>query len=56
MEGAQAKALYGLTINYKALAALVETLLERDTLTGDQVPRISAPQCRDTHLHTCTVT
>ncbi|KAK9813430.1 hypothetical protein WJX73_008508 [Symbiochloris irregularis] len=40
MEGAQAKALYGLTVNYKALSVLVETLLERDTLTGAQVAEI----------------
>ena len=42
MEGAQAKALYGLTINYTALSALVEALLERDTLTGVEVRQIMA--------------
>ena len=42
MEGAQAKALYGLTINYTALSALVELLLERDTLSGEEVRSVLA--------------
>ena len=32
--------MYGLTINYAALAALVEALLEKDTLTGAEVRAI----------------
>lgn len=40
IEGAQAKALYGLTLNYKALHALVDRLLRDSTLTGEQVAQV----------------
>lgn len=40
VEGAQAKALYGLTLNYKALHALVDRLLRDSTLTGEQVAEV----------------
>lgn len=37
VQGAQAKALYGLVLNYKPLQALVDRLVEASTLTGEQV-------------------
>ncbi|DBA75980.1 TPA: hypothetical protein ACH3X2_008914 [Trebouxia sp. C0005] len=37
IEGAEVKALYGLTLNYKPLQALVERLLRDTTLSGEQV-------------------
>lgn len=37
VEGAEAKAYYGLTVNYKSLEALVERLLVKDTLSGKEV-------------------
>jgi len=37
IEGAEVKALYGLTLNYKPLEALVERLLRDTTLSGEQV-------------------
>ena len=40
VEGAQAKALYGLTLNYKPLHALVDRLLRDSTLTGEQVAEV----------------
>lgn len=40
VQGAEAKALYGLVLNYKALQALVERLVQDSTLTGDQVSEI----------------
>jgi cell division protease FtsH len=40
LEGAEAKAYYGLASNYKALQALVEQLLEDATLSGDQVQQV----------------
>ena len=45
MEGAEAKAYYGLAVNYRALEALVERLLVKETLSGNEVPPcIRAPQ------------
>lgn len=40
VEGAEAKALYGLTLNYKPLEALVDRLLRDTTLSGDQVAEV----------------
>ena len=40
VEGAEAKALYGLTLNYKPLEALVERLLRDTTLSGEQVSEV----------------
>ena len=40
MEGAQAKALYGLTFNYKPLHALVDRLLRDSTLSGEEVAEV----------------
>lgn len=40
MEGAQAKALYGLALNYKPLHALVDRLLHVSTLTGEEVAEV----------------
>ena len=40
MEGAEAKAYYGLASNYRPLQALVETLLERETLTGAELAEL----------------
>ena len=37
MEAAEAKAYYGLATNYAALAALANTLMERESLTGDEL-------------------
>lgn len=37
LEAAEAKASYGLAVNYKALEALTEALMERESLTGEQV-------------------
>lgn len=37
INGAQAKAYYGLVVNYEALQALVETLLEREMMGGPEV-------------------
>ncbi len=37
MEGAEAKAYYGLAVNYRVLEALVERLLVKETLTGNEV-------------------
>lgn len=37
VQGAEAKALYGLVLNYKPLQALVDRLVESSTLTGEQV-------------------
>ena len=37
IEGAEVKALYGLTLNYKPLEALVQRLLRDTTLSGEQV-------------------
>ena len=38
VEGAEAKAYYGLAVNYRALEALVERLLVKETLSGNEVP------------------
>ena len=38
VEGAEAKAYYGLAVNYPALEALVERLLVKETLSGNEVP------------------
>ena len=43
IEGAEAKAYYGLAVNYKALQALVQRLLARETLSGEEV---RVPKCR----------
>lgn len=40
VEGAQAKALYGLALNYKPLHALVDRLLRDSTLTGEEVAEV----------------
>ena len=40
MEGAEAKASFGLAVNYKALEALVEALVSKETLTGKEVQDI----------------
>ena len=40
VEGAQAKALYGLTLNYKPLNALVDRLLRDSTLSGEEVAEV----------------
>ena len=40
VEGAQAKATYGLTLNYKPLEALVDRLLRDTTLSGEQVAEV----------------
>lgn len=40
MEAAEAKAYYGLASNYRALEALVNTLLTRDNLTGEEVRQV----------------
>ena len=40
VEGAEAKALYGLTLNYKPLEALVTRLLRDSTLSGEQVAEV----------------
>ena len=37
IEGAEAKAFYGLALNYKPLQALVERLLVKETLSGKEV-------------------
>ncbi|PSC74371.1 ATP-dependent zinc metalloprotease chloroplastic [Micractinium conductrix] len=37
VEAAEAKAYYGLATNYAALAALANTLMERESLTGDEL-------------------
>lgn len=37
VEGAEAKAYYGLAVNYRALEALVERLLVKETLSGNEV-------------------
>ncbi|BDA40994.1 ATP-dependent zinc metalloprotease FTSH, chloroplastic [Coccomyxa sp. Obi] len=37
VEGAEAKAFYGLAVNYKPLQALVERLLVKETLSGKEV-------------------
>ncbi len=37
IEGAEAKAFYGLALNYKPLQALVERLLVKETLSGAEV-------------------
>ena len=37
VEGAEAKAYYGLALNYKPLQALVERLLVKETLSGAEV-------------------
>ena len=37
IEGAEAKAFYGLALNYKPLKALVERLLVKETLSGKEV-------------------
>ena len=37
IEGAQAKAFYGLALNYRPLHALVERLLVKETLSGKEV-------------------
>ncbi|KAG2495020.1 hypothetical protein HYH03_006952 [Edaphochlamys debaryana] len=40
LEAAEAKAMYGLAINWKALQALTQALLDRGTLTGKEVAHI----------------
>lgn len=40
VEAAEAKAYYGLASNYRALEALVNTLLTRDNLTGEEVRQV----------------
>lgn len=40
VQGAEAKALYGLVLNYKPLQALVDRLIEDSTLTGEQVGQV----------------
>ena len=37
VEGAEAKAYYGLAVNYAALQALIERLLVKETLSGKEV-------------------
>ena len=37
IEGAEAKAFYGLALNYKPFQALVERLLVKETLSGKEV-------------------
>lgn len=37
IDGAEAKASYGLALNYKPLQALVERLLVKETLSGQEV-------------------
>ncbi len=39
MDGAEAKAYYGLAVNYRPLEALIERLLVKETLTGGEVGR-----------------
>ena len=43
MEGAEAKAYYGLAVNYRVLEALVERLLVKETLTGNEVHTSATP-------------
>jgi hypothetical protein len=40
LDGAESKAYYGLAMNYGALEAVVEALLERETLTGQELGQI----------------
>lgn len=40
LEAAEAKASFGLAVNYKALEALVDALVEKEVLTGEQVTEI----------------
>lgn len=37
VEGAEAKAYYGLAVNYRPLEALIDRLLVKETLTGNEV-------------------
>lgn len=47
MEGAEAKAYYGLAVNYRVLEALVERLLVKETLTGNEVHTSPHPAFRE---------
>lgn len=52
VEGAEAKAYYGLAVNYRALEALVDRLLVKETLSGNEVPSRApgmAPFCIRLH-------
>ncbi|KAL4452773.1 hypothetical protein ABPG75_008435 [Micractinium tetrahymenae] len=44
VEAAEAKAYYGLASNYKALAALANTLMERESLTGEELRELLESQ------------
>jgi hypothetical protein len=45
MDGAEAKAYYGLAVNYRPLEALIERLLVKETLTGGEVGRRARAPC-----------
>ena len=53
LDGAEAKAYYGLAANYAALEALVEVLVEEETINGDRlavVLQVRPPRaCRPRH-------
>ena len=58
VEGAEAKAYYGLAVNYRALEALVDRLLVKETLSGNEVPPAclawrSFRVCQ--HQHVCCI-
>ena len=40
LEAAEAKASFGLALNYKPLEALVNRLVEKETLNGDEVREV----------------
>ena len=44
MEAAEAKAYYGLALNYTALAALAETLMAKESLTGEELGELLEAQ------------
>lgn len=40
VEAAEAKAYYGLAVNYQALTSLAQALLDRESLTGPEVAAV----------------
>ena len=44
VEAAEAKAYYGLASNYTALAALAETLMAKESLTGEELSELLEAQ------------
>jgi hypothetical protein len=61
LDGAEAKAYWGLALNYKPLQALVDVLVAEETINGERLTEVMTPDCaglitQRLHAASCNVT